>query len=250
MMLLWAYPDKVEDMAKEVELCQDRKHHEQAMRRRSSTSTASHMSIEPEEDYLPFPQSRNLSSRKAAVRRSSLLESLRQSFRRNSNDKDSIPGVMPSSQVSSLADDMIPDELDSHLSWANADEINAQTGIFNQKSISKLLESATKKDSSECEQAVHPSRRNSTMTSSLRHSTMTSQQPEPTPPRRKVQRRKSFTLGEKAPSLKHLFSKSSQEEQSIDVESELWDISGEKPALDISTKTGATDHYSVVTAGW
>ena len=249
-MLLWVYPDKVEDMTKEVQLCKDRKHHVRALRRRSSTSAASQVSFELEDDYLPFPQSRNLSSQQAAGRRPSLLESLRQSFRRNSIGNDSVPGVVSSSQVSSLADDMISDELDSHFSWANADEINAQTGIFNQKSISKLLENAAKKDCPECVQPVRPSRRNSTMTSSLRHLTMTSQQPEPTPPRRKVQRRKSFTLGDKPPSLKLLFSKSIQQEQSIDVDSEIWDISDEKPALDASTKTGATANYSVVTAGW
>ena len=129
------------------------------------------------------------------------------------------------------------DDLDSHYSWANADEINAQTGIFNQKSFSKKLrEDDVKRD---CEKPVRPSRRNSTMPSSLRRSTITSQQPETTYPRVKEPRRKSFTLGEKSSSLKRLLSKrTTQEESSFDVERELWDNFDEKPDLDdISIKT-------------
>ena len=242
-------------MAKEVQLCQDRKHHDRAMRQRTSTREADDARNEPEEDYLPFPE-----SRKTAGRRPSLLESLRQSFRRTTNGSDrSIPTAISSNSLDS--EGMSTDDLDSHYSWANADEINAQTGIFNQKSITKLLEDDAKRD---CEKPVHPSRRNSTMTSSLRRSTMTSQQPEPTYPRVKEPRRKSFTLGEKSSSLKRLLSKRTQEESSFDVERELWDNfderpdlvdisiktcdnADEEPALDISTRTEKTGNYTV---GW
>jgi len=110
----------------------------------------------------------------------------------------------------------------SHFSWANADEINAQTGLFNKKKIAKL----------NC-----------------------SSQPKPTSPR--PQRRTSFTLGEsltigeRRPSLKDFFSKGSGEEDSIDVERELWD--NDDDALDAS---GRSNNYprsvchSIRTAGW
>ncbi|KAK1738631.1 hypothetical protein QTG54_010661 [Skeletonema marinoi] len=232
--------DKVELMAREVQLSQDRKHHDQAMRRRSSTSGDTHnVSNCREEEYLPFPQSHNATRRLSASfvavgRRPSLLESMCQSFRKNSND---IP-AMSSSQVSSMGSD--DSDTICHDSWANVDEINAQTEIFNKKSISKLFEGAAKKGCPESE-LVRSSRRNSTMCS---------QQPVPTSPRRKVQRRKSFALGERPPSLKDLFSKSRREEQGIDVESEIWDCPGENAALESSSNSVATDYHTVLTAGW
>ena len=87
------------------------------------------------EDFLPFPEfsdrtrSRLVSSFRASGRRASLLDSFR-SFRRSANSSRG------SEDLTDLA---------SHYSWANADEINAQTGIFNKKSISKLLEDAAKR---------------------------------------------------------------------------------------------------------
>ena len=227
-------------MAREVQLSQDRKHHDQAMRRRSSTSgDTQNVSNCRVEEYLPFPQSHNATRRLSASfvavgRRPSLLESMCQSFRKNSNG---IP-AMSLSQVSSMGSD--DSDTICHDSWANVDEINAQTEIFNKKSISKLLEGAAKKGCPESE-LVRSSRRNSTMCS---------QQPEPTSPRRKVRRRKSFTLGERPPSLKDLFSKSRQEEQGIDVESELWDCPDENAALESSSNSVATDYHTVLTAGW
>ncbi len=121
-------------------------------------------------------------------RRPSLLASLRDSFRgalqrRGSNNSDDVPSEI-STNVSSRQSS------ESHYSWANADEINAQTGIFNQKSSAKLREKMT--------------RRNST--------SVCSSQPEPSP-RQLPRRRRSFTFGQKI----------GKDDESIDFESLLWD---------------------------
>jgi hypothetical protein len=133
-----------------------------------------------------------------------------------------------------------------HYSWANADEINAQTGMFNKKSVAKLLEDAAKNGRPDYE-PVGAARRSSSMNCA-------SEPLDPTS-RPKVQRRTSFTLGERPASLRDLFSKSSREEDSIDVERELWDDDDDN-ALDGSSYSGASDNYprslchSIKTAGW
>ncbi|KAL7444691.1 hypothetical protein ACHAXM_010899 [Skeletonema potamos] len=251
--------DKIELMTKEVEfLAQDRKQHK---RHSTSSDAEEYLSKNREENYLPFPESRNAAkrrssslktperspySRKVAVgRRPSLLTSLCHSFRKNSNNSSNTVPTTASSQVSSLDSD--GSDKSCHYSWANADEINAQTGI-NKKSVAKLLEDAAKNGRPDYE-PVGAARRSSSMNCA-------SEPLDPTSPRRpKVQRRTSFTLGERPASLRDLFSKSSREEDSIDVERELWDDDDDN-ALDGSSYSGASDNYprslchSIKTAGW
>ena len=206
---------------------------------------------------MPFPRSRNFEQLSCSVndvperrpslltgivgRRPSLLASLCGSFRKNSGD--GVP-TMISSQVSSLDSD----DSEFHYSWANAEEINAETGLFNKKASAKLLlEESAKKGSPEHKDPVL--RRNSMI--------CPSQPAEPTSPRENPQRRKSFTLGERPASLKDLFSK--RMEQGIDVESELWDSCDDNAldnnALDASSNSGTSDNYpmslyTVRTSAW
>jgi hypothetical protein len=248
-------------MAKEIEfLSQHRRH---SKRRSSSGDAEECLSNHREEACLPFPQARNATKRKSSSfnsdirefspsslqkisvgRRPSILATLCHSLRKNSNGSNTVP-TTASSQVRSLDSD--DSDKVSHFSWANADEINAQTGLFNKKKIAKLLEDSAKNDSPDFYEPVRASRRSSSMNCSS--------QPKPTSPR--PQRRTSFTLGEsltigeRRPSLKDFFSKGSGEEDSIDVERELWD--NDDDALDAS---GRSNNYprsvchSIRTAGW
>lgn len=160
---------------------------------------------------MPFPQSHEVTRRRTSTtpvvkvsgdekrlhrrlsnslgleeRRPSLLASLRDSFkslRRGSNHSDDVPSEISTAMSSRQS-------LESHYSWANADEINAQTGIFNQKSRAKLREKMARRNStSDC-----------------------SSQPGPSP-RQLPRRRRSFTFGQKI----------GKDDESIDVESQLWD---------------------------
>jgi hypothetical protein len=170
-----------------------------------------------EEDYVPFPQSHDIIRRRTSTtpvfkvcgdgkrpqrrlsnslgemeeRRPSLLASLRDTFRgalrrgsNNSDNSDDVPSEISTAVSSGPSSE-------SHYSWANADEINAQTGIFNQKSSAKLREKMT--------------RRNST--------SVCSSQPDEPSPRQLPRRRRSFTFGQKI----------GKDDESIDVESQLWD---------------------------
>lgn len=195
-------------MAKEIEfLSQHRRH---SKRRSSSGDAEECLSNHREEACLPFPQSRNATKRKSSSfntdvreislsslkmsvgRRPSILATLCHSLRKNSNGSNTVP-TTASSQVRSLDSD--DSDKVSHFSWANADEINAQTGLFNKKKIAKLLEDSAKNG---CPDFYEPVRN-------------CSSQPKPTSPR--PQRRTSFTLGEsltireRRPSLKDFFSK-------------------------------------------
>ena len=153
-----------------------------AIRRRTSTNPVFRLSYDEKS-----PQRRLSKSSGLIERRPSLLASLRDSFRgalrRGSNNSDDVPSEISTNVSSGLSSE-------SHYSWANADEINAQTGIFNQKSSAKLREKMT--------------RRNST--------SVCSSQPEPSP-RQLPRRRRSFTFGQKI----------GKDDESIDVESQLWD---------------------------
>lgn len=220
-----------------MQLNQDRKHHDYDQSMRTSSTSGSEDSEDMSnysegEDFLPFPEFshgkrriRHISSFRASGRRSSLLDSFRfHPFRRSTNSSGG------------------SDDLASHDSWANADEINAQTGIFNKKSISKLLEDAAKRGSFESEEPV--------LTVSLHDTPIRSQEPVQTP-RRKLksrrERRKSFTLGDRPASLKDLLS--INRDQGIDVESELWDNFDDNISRgDASFKSGGTDYGTVLTA--
>ena len=179
--------------------------------RRNSDSAIDAKSQFREEDYVPFPQSHDVIRRRRSTtpvfkvsgdekrlqrrpsnslgleeRRPSLLASLRDSFkalRRSSNHSDDVPSEISTAVSSGPSSE-------SHYSWANADEINAQTGIFNQKSSAKLREKMARRNStSDCSSQPGPSQR---------------QLPR---------RRRSFTFGQKI----------GKDDESIDVESQLWD---------------------------
>lgn len=197
---------------------------------------------EEEKDFLPFPeksrrtQSRQVSSFGPVGRRPSLIDSFCQPFRRSSAGNSTMTSS-PESSVDS-------DDLGSHYSWANADEINEQTGIFNKKSISKLEEDAAKRGCLECEPVL-------SLSLSLNDKPISSQQHAQTPPSQKPKlqrkRRQSFTLGERRPSLKDLLS-INRGEEGIDVESELWDNFDD--VIDASFKSEGTGYGTVLTAGW
>ncbi len=232
-------------MARQMQLFQDRKNH-QALRGCSSSSEDSeHTSNYSGEDFLPFPKSSH-STRNRKVGRSSrpsLLDSLRRSFGKNSTANNAVP-AMCSSHASSVGSD----DLDSHYSWANADEINAHTGLFNKKSISKLLKDSAKTSCHESEPAIFSSQQHDSTICSRLQPEQTSPRPKP---KMRMERRKTFALGERQASLKDRLSKMNREEQSIDVESELWDNFEENAARDdASLKSGATDCFTVLTAGW
>mmetsp|Transcript_8226 Transcript_8226/g.12876 ORF Transcript_8226/g.12876 Transcript_8226/m.12876 type:complete len:326 (+) Transcript_8226:132-1109(+) len=127
---------KVKHMTRQMQPHQDRKSH-QALRGCSSSTDDSEYSGE---DFLPFPlSSHSTRNRQVGRSRPSLLDSMRRSFGKDSTANNAVP-AMCSSHASSVGSD----DLDSHYSWANADEINAQTGLFNKKSISKLLKDSAK----------------------------------------------------------------------------------------------------------
>ena len=225
-------------------------------RRRHSNDDKDNITHNDEEEscYVPFPQQsrkarphhrRSPSSSANLGRRPSLslLESLRlNSFRlRNStsNDTHSVPNMASSSrsQIISSDDSSYSDTL--HY----LDEINAQTGIFNQKSFSKLLD-LEQQDVKREEEAAMKNNEAEMMNHTLDVSSLTISQVEPTPSpptttrqqgrreeeegRRRPPRRKTFTFGddgERPPSLRHLFSKntSQERERQFNVENELWD---------------------------
>ena len=151
---------------------------------------------------MPFPQSHDVIRRRRTIticndispqrilsnssgleeKKTSLLASLfRATLRRGSNNSDDVPSEISTNVSSGLSSE-------SHYSWAHADEINAQTGIFNQKSSEKLREKMT----------------SSTSVCSSQH--------EPSP-RRIRRRRRSFAFGQQA----------GEDDESIDVKSQLWD---------------------------
>ena len=213
--------DKVEQVTRELSILkkiyatatpQDSGRYPAALRRKSASAIDAKSQFR-EEDYVPFPQSHDVIRRRTSTtpvfkvscdekrlqrrlsdsfgleeRRPSLLASLRDSFRgalqrRGSNNSDDVPSEI-STAISSGQSSK------SHYSWANADEINAQTGIFNQKSSAKLREKMARRNStSDC-----------------------SSQPGPSP-RQIPRRRRSFTFGQKI----------GKDDESIDVESQLWD---------------------------
>ena len=212
--------DKVEQVTRELSILkkiyatytpQDSGRYPAAARRNSAPAVDAKSQFR-EEDYVPFPQSHDVIRRRTSTtpvfrlsfdeksrqrrlanslrleeRRPSLLASLRDSFkalRRGSNNSDDV-----SSEISTAVSSGPSSE--SHYSWANADEINAQTGIFNQKSSAKLREKMT--------------RRNST--------SVCSSPPDEPSPRQLPRRRRSFTFGQKI----------GKDDESIDVESQLWD---------------------------
>jgi hypothetical protein len=111
-----------------------------------------------------------------------------------------------------------------HYSWSNADEINAQTEIFNMKSCARLIEDAKKGyDGNE----QHLQFRRNSVTTCSRPSNEPSSEPELAPPKRKYERRRTFSFGDEGSvcstvSFKELFSKH-RDDKDIDVDSELWD---------------------------